>query len=159
MKPSVYIETSFVSYLTSRPSRDVVAAGRQQSSHDWWDHERSRYDLFTSALAVVEASAGDPTAAAARVAVLDTLADLAVTPAAAALADGLIANGAIPAVAARDGLHIAVCALYGVDYLLTWNFAHLANAHLRSKIIEVCRASGFRAPTICTPDELMGGKP
>lgn len=81
VKPSVYIETSFVSYLTARPSRDLVMAARQQTTREWWDVERAHFDLFTSELVIVEASAGDPVAAAERLDILNALPNLAVTEA------------------------------------------------------------------------------
>src|SRR5687768_16402831 len=125
MPATVYIETTVISYLTAWPSRDLVIAGHQQTTRDWWHNERGRFDLVTSEVTILEAGAGDPTAAAERLAVLAPLPLLAVTPAATALAASLLAEQAFPASEPRDALHVAVSAAHGIAYLLTWNFAHL----------------------------------
>jgi hypothetical protein len=75
------------------------------------------------------------------------------------LAKELLQAGALPAKAADDALHIAVAATKAVPYLLTWNCRHLANAMMRPIIESVCATKGFKAPIICTPEELMGVKP
>jgi hypothetical protein len=156
MKSNVYIETTIVSYLTAWPSRDIVRAAQQQTTREWWDTRRDRFELLSSELVVIECSAGDPAAAEERLKVLNALPLLlAVTEAATKLADALLAAGAIPAVASRDALHVGICASSGVNYLLTWNFRHLANAQMQDKIREVCESRGYAAPTICAPDALF----
>jgi hypothetical protein len=159
MNPSVYLETTFVSYLTAWPSRDLVRAAQQQTTREWWDTQRPRFDLFTSELVSLECAAGDRQAAADRLAVLARLPGLATTPAATELASALVAAGAVPSIASRDALHIGICATNGVNYLLTWNFRHLANAALRAKINDGCRSSGYEPPIICTPEELFEDAP
>jgi predicted nucleic acid-binding protein len=154
MKPVVYIETTFVSYLTAWTSRDLVRAAQQRSTHEWWDTQRSRFDVLTSELVVLEASAGDSAAASERLRAIASLVVLKVDDRATQTAVALLAAGAVPQVAARDALHVGLCAANGIDYLLTWNFRHLANAVLRDKISDVCRSLGYRPPVICTPDEL-----
>ena len=155
-KPTVYIETSIVSYLTARPSRDLLVAAHQQLTVAWWDEQRTRYELFTSQVVLAEARAGDPEAAQRRLAVLERLPLLDVTDAAIALATMLITRQALPAQAAQDALHVAVACVHGMEYLLTWNCAHLANARLRSRIEHICRDAGYVPPIICTPEELEG---
>lgn len=152
--PTVYLETTVVSYLTARPSRDLVRAAHQQITREWWDNERHRYRLLTSELALIEAAAGDPVAAADRLAILHQIPLLPEGPDVPRLAEALIADAALPAVATRDAIHLAVAATSGVDFLLTWNCRHLANASLRDKIWEVCHNQGWAAPVICTPEEL-----
>jgi hypothetical protein len=159
MAERVYIETTFVSYLTARPSRDVVIAGHQQTTHEWWDTRRESYELCVSQLVLGEAGAGDPQAAQERLAVLNAMTLLETTPEALALAKELIQAGALPATAADDALHIAIAATNGVPYLLTWNCRHLANATMRPMIESVCTAKGLKAPIICTPEELLEAKP
>ena len=159
MNPSVYIETTFVSYLTAWPSRDLVRAAQQQTTREWWDTQRQRFSLFTSELVSIECAAGDPAAAAERLAFLASLPVLAATTAATELGSALVTAGAVPSVAARDALHIGICATNGVQYLLTWNFRHLANAALRSKIDQGCRSAGYEPAIICTPDELFEDAP
>jgi predicted nucleic acid-binding protein len=155
-KPTVYIETSIVSYLTARPSRDLLVAAHQQLTVAWWDEQRTRYELFTSQVVLAEARAGDPTATQRRLAVLERLPLLAVTDAAIALATMLVTRQALPAQAAQDALHLAIACVHGMQYLLTWNCTHLANARLRSRIEQVCRDAGYVPPIICTPEELEG---
>jgi predicted nucleic acid-binding protein len=157
MKPKVYVETTVISYLTARPSRDVVVLGHQQTTREWWRTRRDRFDLVASQLVLVEASAGDPEAAQERVGVLAELSLLEVTLEAKALARQLVESAAIPAKAAQDALHVAVAVTNGVPYLVTWNCKHLANAALRSKIEETCRAAGYEPVVLCTPEELLEG--
>ena len=155
MKPTVYVETTVPSYLTAWPSRDVVRAGEQQVTRDWWAR-RSGFDLRVSSLVLLECGAGDSNAAALRLAALDGVPVLAQTAEAETLAETLLREVPLPAKAAADALHIAVAAVNGVSYLLTWNCTHIANATLRPRIEALCRRSGFEPPVICTPMELLG---
>ena len=153
-RPSVYLETSVISYATSRPNRDLVIAARQQITRDWFASRSNSYALFVSQLVTAEASAGDDSAAAEREAFLQGIPRLATTVAAGTLASRLIASQAVPAQAAEDALHIALAAVHGVEYLLTWNCKHIANATMRQAIDRACRAAGYEPPVICTPEEL-----
>jgi hypothetical protein len=155
----VYIGTTFVSYLTVRPSRDLIVAGHQQITHEWWDTRRASYELCVSQLVLDEAGAGDAQAAQERLLVLRPMLVLETTADALELAKELLQAGALPAKAADDALHIAVAATKTVPYLLTWNCRHLANAVMRPVIETVCKAKGFKAPIICTPEELLEAKP
>jgi hypothetical protein len=154
-KPRVYIETTVVSYLTARPSRDIVVAAHQQITHDWWQTYRPRFELVTSQLVIQEASTGDAVVARERLDVLNELTRLAITEEAQALAQELIRGGTVPARFGADALHIAVAVVNGIEYLLTWNCAHLANATMRHKIEGVCRSAGYEPAIICTPEELI----
>ena len=159
MPSRVYLETTFVSYLTARPSRDLIVAAHQQITHDWWDNHRRGYELCVSQLVFQEAGDGDPQAAQERLNVLATMTRLEITTAAVALAEELIRSGAFPEKAENDALHIAVAATHGVPYLLTWNCRHMANATIRGQIETICAGKGYKAPAICTPEELMEDKP
>lgn len=159
MAERVYIETTIVSYLTARPSRDVVIAGHQQVTHEWWGTRRADYELCVSQLVLDEAGAGDAQAAQERFLVLQPMLVLETTTEALELAKELLQAGALPAKATDDALHIAVAATKAIPFLLTWNCRHLANAVMRPVIETVCRAKGFKAPIICTPEELLGTKP
>jgi len=159
MADRVYIETTVVSYLTARPNRDVVIAGHQQITHEWWETRRPSYELCVSQLVLDEAGAGDAQAAQERLLVLRPMLVLETTAEALELAKELLRAGALPAKAADDSLHIAIAATKGVPYLLTWNCRHLANAVMRPVIETVCKARGFKAPIICTPEELLESKP
>ena len=155
MKPKVYIETTVISYLTARPSRDVVVAGHQETTREWWRTCRDRFELIASQLVLGEASAGDPEFARRRLELLSELLLVGVTKESSALAQDLIAAGAIPSKAAQDALHLGVAVTNGAAYLVTWNCKHLANAALRIKIEEVCRSVGYEPVIICTPEELL----
>jgi hypothetical protein len=155
MKPKVYLETTIVSYLTARPSRDLITAAHQQITQQWWQTRRARFDLFVAPPVLQEAQAGDPDAAARRVAVLQTIPLLTLSEEAAGLAQALIAPGPLPANAVVDALHIAIATVHGMHYLLTWNCTHIANAAIRSDIEDICRARGYEPPVICTPEELL----
>ncbi len=155
MNPSVYIETSVVSYLTARPSRDVVVAAYQEVTREWWRSAPDRFVLYASALVISEAGTGDADAARARLDLLGRLPLLEATREAVALTRNLLDLGAVPRNAADDAAHIAIAAMNGVDYLVTWNFRHIANATMRSRIEDVCRRSGCEPPVICTPNELV----
>jgi predicted nucleic acid-binding protein len=155
VKAKVYIETTVISYLTVRPNRDVVIAGHQKITRDWWQTCRERFDAVASQLVVREASAGDSRAAQERLAKLATLTLLEVTEEAVLLAQELVSTGAVPEKAAEDALHLAIAVTNGVEYLLTWNCKHLANATMRTKIEDVCRSAGYEPVIICTPEELL----
>lgn len=159
IRKRVYIETTFVSYLIARPSRDVVIAGHQQITHEWWDTRRESYELYVLQLVLQEAAAGDSQAAQERLAVLQTMTFLETTTAALALAKELIQAGALPVKAGDDALHIAIAGTHGVPYLLTWNCRHMANAAMRPLIESVCARMGLKAPIICTPEELLETEP
>lgn len=154
MKPKVYLETSVISYLTARPSRDVVVAGHQQTTRDWWETQSQRFQLVASQLVIQEASAGDEAAAQQRLNMLTEAELLSISEAALNLAQVLVDMGPVPAKAAADALHIAIAVTNGVEYLLTWNCKHIANASMRSQIERLCQTQGYEPTIICTPDEL-----
>jgi hypothetical protein len=153
-KPSVYLETSLVSYLVAQPSRDLIVAAHQQLTVDWWQDQRDTYELFISQVVLDEARAGDPQLAARRVAIIDGITMLQISESAIQLANNLIRSHAVPQKAAQDALHIAIACANGMSYLLTWNCKHIANAKMRGAIDTVCRQAGYVPPVICTPEEL-----
>lgn len=155
-RPRVYLETSFISYLTSRLSRDIVVAGHQAVTQEWWDTHDERFEVVASQLVIQEAGTGDPQAAQRRLAILAQVELLPVTDEAEQLALALVQEQVLPSGASEDALHLAIAATNGVSYLLTWNCRHLANAALRSGIGEICRSRGYQPVVICTPEELMG---
>ena len=152
----VYLETTIASYLTARPSKNVLARARQQSTRKWWQTRRHQFDLFVSQLVLDEAAEGDPEAAQRRLKLLHDLPLLAVTDEAGDIAEEILKKGIVPARAADDAMHLALAGWHGLPYLLTWNFRHLANAELLPLYRELFLARGHEPPMICTPDELMG---
>jgi hypothetical protein len=155
VKPKLYLETTVPSYLTSQPSRDLVVAAHQQVTRDWWAARRQDFEMYVSQFVVDEASGGDPAMAAERIEILEGLSLLELTPDVGRLAAHLIGAGVIPAKAATDAAHVAVAAVHGMDYLLTWNCAHIANAAIARRLAENCKQLGFTCPVICTPEELL----
>jgi hypothetical protein len=153
---SVYLETSLVSYLVARPSRDLLVAAHQQVTQDWWASRRGEFECSVSQVVIDEASAGDPAEVQKRLAIIGGLPALEITEAAESLTEAIIAAGILPPRAVRDAGHVAVAAVHAIDYLLTWNCKHLANAQISRRIAVVCERLGHRMPIICTPEELMG---
>ena len=155
MRPSVYIETSVIGYLAMRPSAHVVTAANQQVTREFWDDHRSRFDLFVSLAVVDECMAGDAEAATERDVFLQGIPVLGVNDDVLSLAQSLMTGIPFPEKADVDAVHIAVAAVNGLDYLVTWNCKHIANPALRGTIEGVCRSAGYVAPVICTPPELI----
>jgi len=154
MKPRVYVETTIISYLTGSPSRDLVLAAHQQVTRDWWK-ARDMFELYVSQFVVDEALAGDADAAERRLSAVQGLVLLELTSDATALAGELIGRNGVPAKAQIDALHIALASVHGMDYLVSWNCAHIPNATMRGQIEAICREAGFDPPIICTPIELV----
>jgi hypothetical protein len=155
MQPTVYIETSIVGYLTSRRSVSLVTAGNQELTHEWWAGHRERFQVYVSAYVVAECASGDEHAANDRLSAIADIPQLAVSDAVSELAIKLMNGVPLPEKAEVDALHISIAAVHGIEYLLTWNCKHIANASLRPRIETVCRIAGYEPPTICTPQELM----
>jgi predicted nucleic acid-binding protein len=157
MKPRIYIETSIPSYLTARSSNDIRAMANQNTTIEWWENRRPEFEVFVSEFVVAESSQGHPEASARRLAAIEGIPELDITEEAQILAKALIAEGPLPKRAEIDAYHIAVATVNGMDYLLTWNCTHIANAVMRPKVEALCRSYGYEPPTICTPQELMEG--
>ncbi len=155
MKRRLYIETTIVSYLTARTSSNPIVAGRQALTREWWEHRRNAFDLVVSELVFEEARAGDREAAKRRMDYISDMDSLHISDEAVTLAEALVSDGPIPGEYGEDALHIALCAVHGIDFLVTWNCRHLANAFLRRHIETMVEAKGYRCPVICTPGELM----
>jgi|ERR1019366_8348687 hypothetical protein len=153
---SVYLETTFISYLVARPSRDVIVAGHQQTTQDWWANRRSVFECSVSQVVFDEASLGDPTEVQKRLAIIGGLPIIEITQEAESLTEAIMAAGILPTRAFPDAAHVAVSAVHAVDYLLTWICKHLANAQIARRIALVCEKLGQQMPIICTPEELMG---
>jgi hypothetical protein len=152
----VYIETSVVSYYTARPSRDVVIAGHQQVTHDFWIRLGHDFEPFVSAVMLAEAGRGDAEQAEKRLQAVRPFRVFQITPEAEGLARRIIAGGGIPAEYPEDALHVALAAVGGVDFLATWNFSHINNPFTRMMIRQIVENEGYVCPEIVSPDELLG---
>ena len=158
MKEKVYIETSVISYLCSRPSRDLVVAANQEVTREWWEKERTRYDLFVSQLVVAEIRAGDEDAAAKRVRAVAGIAVLYASEATEQLAREIMRQARLPSSVGDDVAHVATATVYGMDYLLTWNCAHIANPHWLKKLAGIVATQGYEMPVVCDPQALLEGE-
>ena len=157
-RPVVYLETTVVSYLTAKPSRDVVMAGHQQSTREWWAYRKQDVRVVASQLVLQEAGKGDTQATQQRMDVLKGVEFLEITPDATTLARNLIEHGVVPETSVEDALHVAVAVVNGCKYLVTWNYRHLAGAGVRARIEAFCRDEGYEPAIICTPEELLEGE-
>ena len=155
MKPRVYVETSVFSYLTARDSASLVGSSRQLLTRRWWER-RDECNLFVSEVVIRECNDGDATAAQRRMGAVDGIPLLSLTPQAADLATLLITENIMPAKAAEDALHIAIAAVHQVDFLLSWNFKHIANPVIQAKIAAKLSSIGLALPFVCPPEELLG---
>ena len=155
VKPRLYLETTVPSYLTAWPSRELIVAGHQQVTREWWSSRKEAFEIYVSQFVLDEAGAGDPDVAGARLEVIDGLELLEITDGVTELAEVLVTSGVVPAKAATDAAHIAIAAVHSMDYLMTWNCAHIANATMAKAIRKACEDRGFQCPVICTPEELL----
>lgn len=154
---TVYIETSIVSHATAWPSSNPAIAVLQDQAKRWMNEQRPLYDVITSQFVIDEAGMGDPDAAARRLEMLDGIPVLPVNPDAETVADEIVSQSMMPASARIDALHVAAAALAGVQYLLTQNCRHIANAHELPRIYRLLDELGLSGVLICTPIEFLGG--
>ena len=156
MGVKAYIETSVVSYYTARPNRDVVIAGHQQATHDFWLRLSHDFEPFISAVVLAESGRGDAEQVEKRLQAVRSFSVLQITLEAEGLARQIIAGGGIPPEYPEDSLHIALAAVGGVDFLVTWNFAHINNPFTHMMIRQIVENEGYACPEIVSPDALLG---
>ena len=156
---SVYIETSVLSYLRQKPSSQVVTAARQILTHQWWNNDRTKYELVVSQYVIDEVSAGDASLAADRMLALIGIPVLPNAPEILQIANEIMSRAILPPKAQIDALHIAAVAHHRIEYLLTWNCKHIANAKTLPRIHRVLEDMGIPIPIICTPEEMLGDGP
>lgn len=154
-KPSVYIETSVVSYYTARRSRDLIVAAHQELTYAWWDRHLHEYSAYVSQVVLEESRRGDPAAATDRLTAVSNLQILPASQEVEPLALAYLSELRLPQDALYDALHIALASVHGIDYLVTWNCRHIANAHLRKRLAEINMRLRVSTPIICTPEELL----
>jgi predicted nucleic acid-binding protein len=153
---TVYLETSFISYLTARPSRTIVGAAHQEITREWWESKRNQFDLCISELVVRECAAGNPDAAQRRLDAITGIARLEINEQVEFIAVSLVQKGLIPPQVIEDALHIAIAAVHRVDFILTWNFKHIANPVMQQRIASFLNEINLPLPFICSPEELLG---
>ena len=155
-KPSAYIETSVVSYYTARRSRDLIVAAHQEITYAWWDGHLHEYAAYVSQVVLEEIRRDDPAAATERLAAISEFQVLPASPEIEPLAVSYLTELRLPQDALYDTLHIALASIHCVDYLVTWNCRHIANASIQARLRRLAEQMGFALPVLCTPDELTG---
>lgn len=153
---TVYIETSIIGYLTVRPSNNLILMANVEATQEWWKTRRIQFSLYISQTVLDEVARGDAEIAVKRLDILKDFPLLEVNESVENLAVEFLAKSNLPPKAADDSIHIAVATVYGLDYLLTWNCKHIANAQIQKKLAQISLDAGYELPTICTPYELMG---
>ncbi|MDQ7823966.1 MAG: type II toxin-antitoxin system VapC family toxin [Candidatus Eremiobacteraeota bacterium] len=154
-RPSLYLETTIISYLGGRISRDVVVLAHQELTLQWWHQQRGNFDMYTSEIVFNEAQHGDKEAAGKRVALLAGIPVLAYTPDVERLARRYYEELSFPEKALADSFHLAFAIHYSLDYLLTWNCRHLANEILQRRLVKLNESLQLATPLIVTPEELI----
>jgi len=158
-KLKVYVETSFVCYLTGDQTANAKISADQAYTRQWWDEEKNACDVYASKYVIGECAAGRSDAIARRDAVLRQIPMIDVDFAKVeALAQKLIDGHALPCGETTDALHIASAAVARMDVLLTWNCRHMANPHTLPKTIEIIESAGYRCPWIMTPRTFLDNK-
>lgn len=156
MKAKLYIETTIPSYLTARLSRDLIVAAHQKITQEWWNKRRESFNIFISQFVIDETSKGNIEAAKRRLDILSEFDLLDITNEVKVLANDIIDSRIIPQKSAIDAAHIAIATVHKMQFLLTWNCTHIANAENYDPIKAICSLKGLKCPVICTPEELMG---
>ncbi|MBI1783652.1 type II toxin-antitoxin system VapC family toxin, partial [Candidatus Sumerlaeota bacterium] len=151
MKPKLYIETTVISYLVAHPSKHVILAGQQEVTRRFWEDRMGRYEPYISAAVLEEIREGDAEMARFREAAIAALKILPATGAAFDLADHLVRRRVIPEKAHKDAMHIAIAAIHGMEFLVTWNCRHIANAAISRRVADLMRSEGLQLPVLCTP--------
>ena len=154
-KQSVYIETTVVSYLAARPSRDLIVAAHQQVTVEWWENALPKLEPFVSPIVIEEASRGDESASKLRLDKISGFSVLEITSEVRELAEFYFGKIPIPDKARGDAFHLAVATFHGMDFLVSWNFSHILSARVRAVIQEINTIREISTPIICTPEELM----
>ncbi len=155
MKPTVYIETTVISYLTSKPSRDLIVAAHQQITHEWWGKMLPSYQPYISPVVLEEISRGDAQEAEQRIQKVATFPLLEVSAEVNELAKYYSSKLSIPEKAIADLFHLALATWHGMDFLASWNCKHIVNGRVKQVLEKVNKLRGLDTPIICTPEELM----
>lgn len=151
----VYLETTIPSYLTARPSRDLLIAAHQQVTLMWWDQRRKDHELFVSELVVQESQRGDQEYASKRLEVVKGLTVLRMSDDVVSLIGIYEASLGLSGDVRSDVTHIAMAVSYDMDFLLTWNCKHIANGRVVARLSKLNHELGRRTPIVVTPDWMI----
>jgi len=156
MSETVYIETSILGYLTARSTRNLILAANIEVTKEWWELHSSTFTLFISQVVLDEVARGDEEIALKRLEIVNGLQLVELNQSVRSLAAQFLSRSNLPPKASDDAVHIAAATVHGLDYLLTWNCKHIANAQIQRKLEEIGLDFGYQLPVICTPYELLG---
>lgn len=156
MSETVYIETSILGYLSARSTKNLILAANIEITIDWWEFRRDAFTLYTSEAVLNEVAQGDTEIASQRLKLLRGFPLLELNQSVQNLSTQFLARSSLPPKANVDAIHIAAATVHGMDYLLTWNCKHIANAQIQGKLAEISLDFGYELPILCTPYELMG---
>jgi len=156
MSESAYIDTSILGYLTARATKNLIIAANIEITKDWWESRRNDFALYISQVVLDEVAKGDAQIAIKRLELIQNLPLLELNQDVKNLAAQFLLKSNLPPKASDDATHIAIATVYGLDYLLTWNCKHIANAQIQKKLSKISTEFGYELPIICTPYELLG---
>lgn len=156
MSETVYIETSILGYLTARSTKNLILAANIEVTREWWESRSSAFTLYISQVVLDEAARGDAEIALRRLEIINGLPLVDLNQSVLNLAAQFLSRSNLPSKASDDAVHIAAATVHGLDYLLTWNCKHIANAQIQRKLEEISLDFGYQLPVICTPYELLG---
>ncbi|MBI2505568.1 MAG: type II toxin-antitoxin system VapC family toxin [Candidatus Latescibacteria bacterium] len=153
--PALYLETSIASYLASRPSPNLITRAKQDLTWQWWSGSQSAFDIYISEIVLQEAGTGDPERAARRLELLEGFSLLPITTQVLELGERYLKHLGLADNARVDLLHLACAVVHDLDYLMTWNLTHLANAIVRRRLQNLNTQWGLPIPVVATPEELL----
>ena len=154
MKEKVYLDTTIPSYIIATPSRDIILLTHQELTREWWEESRENYDLYISDIVILEINGGNREYAQKRSDLLNGIKVLENNSEIEVLVNKYMNHFNFPEKLYRDMYHVAFTVYYKIDFLLTWNFAHLNNAHFKVQLHRFNRKNGYDSPEICNPEEL-----
>jgi len=152
-KPTIYLDANIISVLHYN-GNSTFALLRRLATRDWWALELPFFHPWTSRTVVLELTDGQYRGQPEAVAEALWLPHLPFTAAVKHCATALVNKALVPETQSADALHLAFAVVHRIDYLLTWNHAHLANVETQQRLAELCRDRGWRAPLLVSPDAI-----
>jgi predicted nucleic acid-binding protein len=156
LRPKVYVESSIPSYLKARLSRDPHKRRMQLITREWWTLSRWQFDVYWSDVVKDEIEQGDGEASRLRLDALEPFTMLKLDQKARALAGKILKSCRLPQRADRDAQHVAIAAKHNLEFLVTWNCAHLANQAIIPVMMHICIMENYSFPRILTPEQILG---
>ena len=154
-KPTVYIESTVISYYANQRSKNLIVAAYQEITADWWENELNKFQPCISQFTIEEISRGDSVAAKKRLNAVRNFSLLDLPDEVFNLARRYLKEVQIPRKSQLDAFHISASVVNRMEYILSWNFHHIANVFVKEKIRKINDQIGIETPVICTPEELI----